>query len=99
MTTCFGNKKDNLEDYPDALKLVLAVQTLVARGEPLPDCFLVPIGEGGDGKSLFFGHLGKAIWGTGFSNLSSRNLQVDREWQQQGEKHIEKRWFNFIPIR
>ena len=56
---------------------------------------LLPVGAGGDGKSFFFGHLSKAIWGTGHSTLSSRNLQVDREWQQQGEKHIEKRWLNF----
>ena len=74
---------------------MLAVQALVARGQNLPDVLLVPFGEGGDGKSFFFDRLSSAIWGSGHSNLSSRNLQVDREWQQQGEKHIEKRWLNF----
>ena len=95
VTTTFADKPSPKEDYPETLKLVLAIQALVARGENIPDCFLVPIGEGGDGKSFFFDHLSRAIWGSGHSNLSSRNLQVDREWQQQGEKHIEKRWLNF----
>ena len=93
VTTCFAlgpRDPERSEDYPDALKTVLAVLALVARGVLLPDVFLIPIGEGGDGKTLFFGHLLKAVFGTGHATLSSRNLQVDREWQQQGEKHIEK---------
>ena len=53
MTTCFADKKKPTDDYPEALKLVLAVQALVARGANLPDCILVPIGEGEDGKSFF----------------------------------------------
>ena len=75
--------------------MVLATQALVARGCDLPDTLLFPIGEGGEGKSLFFAGLCQSVFGSGHANLSSRCLQVDREWQQQGEKHIEKRWLNF----
>ena len=44
VTTCFAAKQEPTNDYPEALKLVLAMQALVDRGENLPDCILVPIG-------------------------------------------------------
>ena len=71
------------------------MQTLAARGIPMPDIILIIFGHGGDGKSLFFNHLLKSVFGTGHGNMSSRNLQVDREFQQQGEKFLESRWLNF----
>ena len=98
VTTIFAEDIPTAEsehELPDALRLVLALQCLVASNKALPDTLLIVYGHGGDGKSLFFNHLCQSVFGSGHANMTSRNLQVDREFQQQGEKVIEKRWLNF----
>lgn len=94
ITTVFAGE-ENPKGERETLSYLLAYLALIVRGRSLPDRFLVVIGGGGEGKSLLFGSLLSAVLGSGHSTVSSRALQVDREWQQQGESFLESRFLAF----
>ena len=63
--------------------------------EPMPDCMLIAVGYGLDGKSLVFTDLMTGVWGGAFGACPGTMLQVQREFQQQGHGFIDQAWLTF----
>ena len=75
--------------------MLVAMQCLTARGCMQPDKMLVPVDDGGTGKTVFFDTFSRTIWGNGHGTCPSSMLQVAEEWRKQACSFIGCLWMAF----
>ena len=73
-----------------ALKISLAMQAVAAQGGQQPDRIIVPVDDGGAGKTVFSQNLSKAVFGDG--TCLSIMLQLPEEWRKQARNFVGCLW-------
>ena len=79
--------------------MIMAMIALAVRHHPMPHVMIFLIGPGGEGKTLFTMKLLKAVFGTGHASPSSKMLQVEEEFRQQGHLIVQADWLAFDEIK
>ena len=74
----------------EGLLLVLSALALAIRGAPQPDCFIVLIGPGSDGKSLVIIDLLKTAFQDAHAQAGPGVLQIPEEFRKNMRRHLAK---------
>ena len=74
----------------EGLLLILSALTLAIRGIPQPDCLIVLIGPGSDGKSLFLIDLLKTAFQEARAQAGPGVLQIPEEFRKNMRRHLAK---------